>query len=71
MSQDDLFKKTLNMKLNSLTMVRPEIKEGIFRRKKNMIMKRDYDMIRRIYNVRKKLPFHLKNILSHEALIQQ
>ena len=71
MSQDDLFKKTLSMKLNSLTMVRPEIKEGIFRRKKNMIMKRDYDMIRRIYNVRKKLPFHLKNILSHEALIQQ
>ena len=69
-SQDDLFKKTLTSKLASLTMLRPEVKEGLFKRKKNMILKRDYDMIRRIYNVRKKLPFHLRNILSYEALVQ-
>ena len=69
-SQDDLFKKTLTRKLASLTMIRPEVKEGLFKRKKNMILKRDYDMIRRIYNVRKKLPFHLRNILSYEALVQ-
>lgn len=70
-SQDDLFKKTLTKKLASLTMIRPEVKAGLFKRKKNMILKRDYDMIRRIYNVRKKLPFHLRNILSYEALVQE
>lgn len=69
-SQDDLFKKTINLKLASLTMIRPEVKEGIFKRKKNMILKRDFDMIRKIYNVRKKLPFHLRNIISYEALVQ-
>ena len=70
-SQDDLFKKTLIMKLSSLSMIRPEVKEGIFKRKKNIIMKRDFDMLRRIYNVRKKLPFHLRNIISYEALVQE
>ena len=70
-SQDDLFKKTMTLKLASLSMIRPEVKEGLFKRKKNMILKRDYDLIRRIYNVRKKLPFHLKNIISYEALMQK
>ena len=40
-------------------------------RKKNMIMKRDYDLIKRIYNVRKTLPYYLRNIISYEALAQQ
>ena len=70
-SQDDLFKKTLTMKLASLSMVRPEVKEAIFKRQKNLIMKRDFEMIRRIYNVRKKLPNHLRNIISYDALIQE
>ena len=70
-SQDDLFKQTLNSKLASLRMIKPKVKEGIFKRKKNMIMKRDYDLIKRIYNVRKSLPYYLKNIISYEALAQQ
>ena len=70
-SQDDLFKQTLNSKLASLRMIKPKVKEGIFKRKKNMIMKRDYDLIKRIYNVRKTLPFYLKNIISYEALAQE
>mgnify|MGYP006916243354 FL=1 len=70
-SQDDLFKKTMNLKLASLSMIRPKVKEGIFKRKKNMILKRDYEIIRRIYNVRKKLPLDLRNIISYEALANQ
>lgn len=70
-SQDDLFKQTLNSKLASLRMIKPKVKEGIFKRKKNMIMKRDYDLIKRIYNVRKSLPFYLQNIISYEVLAQQ
>ena len=70
-SQDDLFKQTLNSKLASLRMIKPKVKEGIFKRKKNMIMKRDYDLIKRIYNVRKTLPYYLKNIISYEALAQE
>ena len=70
-SQDDLFKQTLNTKLASLRMIKPKVKEGIFKRKKNMIMKRDYDLIKRIYNVRKTLPYYLKNIISYEALAQE
>ena len=70
-SQDDLFKQTLNSKLASLRMIKPKVKEGIFKRKKNMIMKRDYDLIKRIYNVRKSLPYYLKNIISYEALAQE
>ena len=69
-SQDDLFKKTLTMKLNSLSMIRPEVKKAIFKRKKNIILKRDYDMIKRIYNIRKELPINLRNIISYEALVQ-
>ena len=70
-SQDDLFKQALNSKLASLRMIKPKVKEGIFKRKKNMIMKRDYDLIKRIYNVRKTLPYYLKNIISYEALAQE
>ena len=70
-SQDDLFKQTLNSKLASLRMIKPKVKEGIFKRKKNMIMKRDYDLIKRIYSVRKTLPYYLKNIISYEALAQE
>ena len=70
-SQDDLFKQTLISKLASLRMIKPKVKEGIFKRKKNMIMKRDYDLIKRIYNVRKTLPYYLRNIISYEALAQQ
>ena len=70
-SQDDLFKQTLISKLASLRMIKPKVKEGIFKRKKNMIMKRDYDLIKRIYNVRKTLPYYLKNIISYEALAQE
>jgi len=71
MSQDDLFKQTLITKLASLKLIKPKVKEGIFKRKKNMIMKRDYDLIKRIYNVRKTLPYYLRNIISYEALAQQ
>ena len=70
-SQDDLFKKTLTMKLNSLSMIKPEVKKALFKRKKNMILKRDYDMIRIMYNVRKELPIHFRNIISYEALAQE
>jgi hypothetical protein len=70
-SQDDLFKQTLNYKLASLRLIKPQVKEGIFKRRKNLIMKRDYDLIKRIYNVRKSLPFYLRNIVSYEALEKQ
>jgi hypothetical protein len=70
-SQDDLFKQTLNFKLASLKLIKPQVKEGLFKRKKNLIMKRDYDLIKRIYNVRKSLPFYLRNIVSYEALEKQ
>ena len=70
-SQDDLFKRTINLKLASLSLIKPKVKEGIFKRTKNMILKRDYDIIRKIYSIRKKLPFHLRNIISYEALTQQ
>ena len=48
-SQDDLFKKTLDKKIESLTMIKPEIKNSIYRRKKNIILKKDYDLFHKIY----------------------
>ena len=49
MSQDDLFIKTLDKKIESLTMIKPETKNSIYRRQKNIILKRDYDLLQKIY----------------------
>ena len=57
-SQDDLFKKTIDKKIESFTMIRPEIKNSIFRRKKNFIFQKDYDLFKKI---NANHPFRAKN----------
>ena len=51
--QDDLFKKTLRKKIESLTTIRPEVKKFICKRKKNLILKRDYDLFQIFLNDKK------------------
>ena len=63
-SQDDLFKKTIKKKIESLTMIRPEVKNSIYRRQKNIVLKRDYDLIHKIYANHTNSPFYFKNNLN-------
>ena len=50
MSQDDLFKKTIDKKIGSLSVINPIAKDSLYKRKKNMILKRDYDLLQKIYS---------------------
>ena len=70
MSQDDLFKKTIDKKIQSLTVINPVVKNSLYRRKKNMILKRDYDLLQKIYANNINLPFRFKNsnISDNEVL---
>ena len=67
-SQDDLFKKSIDKKIESLTVIRPEVKNSIYMRKKNIILKRDYDLIHKIYSNHKNLPFRFNNNLTNNNL---
>ena len=60
-SQDDLFKKTIDKKIESFTMIRPEIKNSIFQRKKNFILQKDYNLFQKnkAYH-----PFRFKNNIN-------
>ena len=69
MSQDDLFIKTLDKKIESLTMIKPEIKNSIYRRKKNIILKRDYDLFHKIYANHKKI-YPIKENINNNAFLQ-
>ena len=70
MSQDDLFKKTIDRKIQSLTVINPNVKNSLYRRKKNMILKRDYDLLQKIYANNVNLPYRFKNsnISGNEVL---
>ena len=68
-SQDDLFKRTIDKKIESLTVIRPEVKNSIYTRKKNIILKRDYDLLQKIYNNHKNLPFRFNNNLTNKDLL--
>lgn len=50
MSQDDLFKKIIDKKIGSLSVINPIAKDSLYKRKKNMILKRDYDLLQKIYS---------------------
>ena len=68
-SQEDLFKRTIQRKIESLTMIKPEIKNSIYRRKKNIMLKKDYDLFHKIYaNNNRKFPFHLRKINHNSAI---
>ena len=47
-SQDDLFKKSLDKKIESLTLIKPGIKNLLYRRN-NIILKKDYDLLHKLY----------------------
>lgn len=70
MSQDDLFKKTIDKKIQSLTVINPDVKNSLYRRKKNMILKRDYDLLQKIHANNANLPYRFKNsnISGNEVL---
>ena len=61
-SQDDLFKKTIDKKIESFTTIRPEIKNSIFKRKKNFILQKDYDLFQKI---KENHPFRFKNNINN------
>jgi hypothetical protein len=42
-SQDDLFMKTLDKKVESLTTIKPAVKIALFKRKRNIILKKNFD----------------------------
>ena len=69
MSQDDLFKKALNKKIQSLTVINADAKKSIYSRKKNMILKKDYDLLQKIYVAHNDLPFHFKNGLNNNKVL--
>ena len=62
-SQEDLFKKTIHKKLESLTIIRPEIKSSIYRRKKNIILKKDYDLFQKFKLKNKNYYLHFRESL--------
>ena len=68
-SQEDLFKRTIERKIDSLTMIKPEIKNSIYRRKKNIILKKDYDILHKKYANNSNFPFLLRKI-SHNSIIE-
>ena len=68
-SQEDLFKRTIERKIESLTMIKPEIKNSIYRRKKNIILKKDYDILHKIYANNRNFPFLLRKT-SHNYIIE-
>lgn len=68
-SQVDLYKKAIDKKIESLTMVKPEIKNSIYKRKKNMVLKRDYNLIQKIYVNHKNYPFRLKHRIENNDIL--
>ena len=70
MSQDDLFIKTIDKKIESLTMIKPEIKNSIYRRQKNIILKRDYDLLQKIYANHNNNIYPIKMKAKKIALLQ-
>ena len=65
-SQDDLFKKTIDKKIESLTVIRPEVKNSLYMRKKNIVLKRDYDLLQKIYTNHKNFPFRFDNNFNNK-----
>jgi len=51
-SQDDLFKKSLDKKIESLTSIKPGIKNFLYKRN-NIILKKDYDLLHKLYSKNK------------------
>ena len=64
LSQDDLFKQTIDKKIESLTTIKPEIRNSIYERAKNIMLKRDYDLLHKVYANHKK--FHFKHKKNNE-----
>jgi hypothetical protein len=58
-SQDDLFKKSLDKKIESLTLIKPEIKNLLYKRN-NIILKRDYDLLHKLYSKNKDNPLPIR-----------
>lgn len=58
MSQDDLFKKSLDKKIESLTLIKPEFKNLLYKRN-NIILKKDYDLLHKLYSKNKNKINHL------------
>jgi hypothetical protein len=58
-SQDDLFKKSLDKKIESLTLIKPEVKNLLYRRN-NIILKKDYDLLHKLYSKNKNNPLPIK-----------
>lgn len=48
-SQDDLFMKTLDKKIESLSNIRPSVKCSIYGRKRNIILKKDFDLCQKYF----------------------
>lgn len=67
-SQEDLFKRTIERKIESLTMIKPEIKNSIYRRNKNIILKKDYDILHKIDANNRNFPFCFRKI-SRNSII--
>ena len=63
-SQEDLFKKTIEKKVESLTLIRPEIKNSIYRRKKNIFLKKDYVLFKKINSQNKNNYLHFRQNLN-------
>ena len=58
-SQDDLFKKSLDKKIESLTLIKPGVKNLLYRRN-NIILKKDYDLLHKLYSKNKNNPLLIK-----------
>ena len=68
LSQDDLFKKTIEKKIESLTMIKPEVKYSIYKRRKNIMLKKDYDLLQKIYANHRKFNFSFRNNIYNSVI---
>ena len=69
-SQEDLFMKSLDKKIESLTTIKPSVKMSLYKRKKNIILKRDYDLFQKYHGNPKVISLSKKYNIKNYSFLQ-
>ena len=70
LSQEDLFMKSLDKKIESLTTIKPSVKMSLYKRKKNIILKRDYDLFQKYHGNPKVISLSKKYNIKNNSILQ-
>jgi hypothetical protein len=69
-SQEDLFMKSLDKKLESLTTIKSSVKASLSKRKKNIILKKDYDLFLKFNGNHQKISFPSKYNFKTNSIVK-